>query len=58
MAAHRVTVNLPTLDDLSDVESDTIWAEEAERRNTEMDHNEHLGRSAEDVLRDLRARRP
>lgn len=43
--------------DGSKAESDAMWAEEAERRNAEMDQDEHLGRSAEDVLADLRARR-
>lgn len=41
-----------------EAESDARWAEEAERRNAEMDQDEHLGRSAEEVLKDLRARRP
>lgn len=47
---------LRSLDDLSEVESDALWAEEAERRNAEMDRDATVGRGAEEVLRDLRAR--
>ena len=46
---------LRSLDDIGEEEADALWAAEAERRDAEMDENEHLGRSAEDVLRDLRA---
>ena len=46
---------LRSLDDLGEEEADALWAAEAERRDAEMDENEHLGRPAEDVLRDLRA---
>lgn len=46
---------LRSLDDLGEEEADALWTAEAERRDAEMDENEHLGRSAEDVLRDLRA---
>jgi len=47
---------LRSLDDLSEAESDALWAEEAERRDAEMDRDATTGRPAEDVLRDLRAR--
>lgn len=46
---------LRSLDDLGEEEADALWTAEAERRDAEMDENEHLGRSAEEVLRDLRA---
>lgn len=46
---------LRSLDDLGEEEADALWVAEAERRDAEMDENEHLGRSAEEVLRDLRA---
>lgn len=45
---------LRSLDDLGEEEADALWAAEAERRDAEMDENEHLGRSAEEVLRDIR----
>jgi hypothetical protein len=48
---------LRSLDDLSEAEADALWAEEAERRDAEMDGNASMGRPAEDVMRDLRARR-
>jgi glycerol-3-phosphate O-acyltransferase len=47
---------LRSLDDLSEEESDALWAEEAARRDAEMDRNEGASRFAEDVLRDIRAR--
>lgn len=47
---------LRSLDDLSEAESDALWAEEAERRDAEMDRDATTGRPAADVLRDLRAR--
>jgi hypothetical protein len=46
---------LRSLDDLSEEESDALWAEEAKRRDAELD-DANPGRPAEDVLRDLRAR--
>lgn len=45
---------LRSLDDLGEEEADALWAAEAERRDAEMDENAHLGRPAEEVLRDLR----
>jgi hypothetical protein len=47
---------LRSLDDLSEEESDTLWAAEAEHRDAEMDRNGHVGRSTEEVLGSLRAR--
>ncbi len=47
---------LRSLDDLSDVEADAIWAEEAEHRDAELERGETTARLAEDVLRDARAR--
>lgn len=47
---------LRSLDDLRADESDALWAEEAERRDAEMDRNEGAGRLAEDVLKDIRTR--
>ena len=47
---------LRSLDELREDESDALWAEEAARRDAEMDRDATRGRPAEDVLRDLRAR--
>ena len=47
---------LRSLDELREDESDAFWAEEAARRDAEMDRDATRGRPAEDVLRDLRAR--
>lgn len=47
---------LRSLEDLTEAESDALWAEESERRDAEMDRDATLGRPAEEVLRDLRAR--
>ncbi len=44
-----------SLDELGEEEADALRAAEAERRDAEMDEDEHLGRSAEEVLRDIRA---
>lgn len=48
---------LRSLDNLSEDEADALWAEEAERRDAEMDLGANSGRPAEEVLRDIRARR-
>jgi len=47
---------LRSLDDLSDPEIEQLWAEEAVRRDAELDSGEASLRDAEDVFRDARAR--
>jgi putative addiction module component (TIGR02574 family) len=47
---------LASLEDLSREELDALWAEEAERRNAELEANPSLGRGVEDVFRDLAAK--
>lgn len=49
---------LDSLEDLSDEENATLWAEEAERRAAAWDAREGSGRSAADVFRDAKARLP
>lgn len=47
---------LESLEDLSKEENAQLWAEEAQRRDTELDSDPGAGRPATDVLRDARSR--
>jgi len=47
---------LRSLEDVSDEEIARLWAEEALRRDEELDSGNATARDAEDVFRDLRAR--
>jgi hypothetical protein len=47
---------LRSLEDLSDEDIERLWAEEALRRDAEIDSGTATMRDAEDVLRDARAR--
>ena len=47
---------LESLDDLSAEEIDQLWAKEAKRRDARMDAQPGSGKSAADVLRDVRSR--
>ena len=47
---------LRSLDDLSDEDIERLWAEEAVRRDAELDSGTASMRDAEDVFRDARAR--
>ena len=47
---------LRSLEDLSDEEIERLWAEEAARRDAELDSGAAAMRDAEDVLKDARAR--
>ena len=47
---------LESLEDLSDEENARLWAEEAERRDAEMDKNPGVSFPAEEVFRDARAK--
>ncbi|HKG46988.1 MAG TPA: addiction module protein [Pyrinomonadaceae bacterium] len=47
---------LRSLEDLSDEDIERLWAEEAVRRDAELDSGTALMRDAEDVFRDARAR--
>jgi len=47
---------LKSLEDLSDEEIERLWAEEALRRDVELDSGTASMRDAEDVFRDARAR--
>lgn len=47
---------LQSLEDLTEEEADRLWGAEADRRDKEMDDDATLGRSAEDVFRDAKAR--
>ncbi len=47
---------LRSLENLSDEENARLWAEEAERRDRACDANPSIGRPADDVFRDARAR--
>ena len=49
---------LRSLEDVSQEEIDRLWAEEALRRDEELDSGSATARDAEDVFRDLRARFP
>jgi hypothetical protein len=48
---------LASLESLNDEETETLWLEEATRRNKQWDSGEARFRTAEDVLRDARSRR-
>ena len=47
---------LESLDSLSEEENEQLWAEEAERRNSDLDSNRDSARDADEVLRDARDR--
>ena len=47
---------LESLEHLSDEESARLWAEEAQRRDADMDAHPGSGRSAEEALREARAK--
>ena len=47
---------LRSLEDLSDEDIQRLWAEEAVRRDSELDSGTASMRDAEDVFRDARAR--
>ena len=47
---------LESLEELSDEENARLWAEEAERRDAEMDKNPGVSFPAEEVFRDARAK--
>jgi broad specificity phosphatase PhoE len=47
---------LQSLENLSDEENARLWAEEAERRDRAWDASPSIGRPADDVFRDARAR--
>jgi putative addiction module component (TIGR02574 family) len=47
---------LESLDALSEEEHRRLWTEETMQRDAELDANPSLGRPAEDVFRDARAR--
>ena len=47
---------LESLESLSEVENARLWAEEAQRRDADMDKNSDSGSPAEEVFRDARAK--
>jgi hypothetical protein len=47
---------LQSLEALSDVENECLWAEEALRRHEELETGAAIPRAAEDVFREARAR--
>ena len=47
---------LESLEELSDEENARLWAEEAQRRDAEMDKNPGVSFPAEEVFRDARAK--
>ena len=47
---------LKSLEDLSEEENAQFWAEEAERRDADLDVHPGSGRPADEVLRDARSR--
>jgi len=47
---------LKSLDTLSEAENEQLWAEEAERRDRDLDSRQDSGRGADEVLRDERDR--
>ena len=47
---------LESLESLSDEESERLWVEEADRRDSAWDSTPGAGRPADDVLRDARAK--
>jgi len=54
--ARLAEVLLQSLDELSAEENERLWAEEARRRDAEIDNDSGRARPAADVLRDARAR--
>ena len=54
--ARLAEILLRSLEDVSQEEIDRLWAEEALRRDEELDSGNATARDAEDVFRDLRAR--
>lgn len=54
--ARLVKQLLASMDNLNRAELDALWADEAERRSVELDADRSLGRSADDVFRDLLAK--
>ncbi len=56
--ARLAEILLRSLEDVSEEEIDRLWAEEALRRDEELDSGNATARDAEDVFRDLRARFP
>lgn len=52
----RVIMELKNCEDLSDEVIEWLWAEEAVRRDAELDSGQATMRDAEDVFRDVRAR--
>ncbi len=47
---------LKSLEDLSEEENAQLWAEQAERRDADLDAHPASGRPADEVLRDARSR--
>ena len=47
---------LQSLDTLSDAENARLWAEEAQRRDAELDKDPGIARPVEDAIRDARSR--
>jgi len=47
---------LSSLENLSDAENAKLWAEEAQRRDRELDADSTLGKPVDNVLRDARSR--
>ncbi|MDH5642455.1 MAG: addiction module protein [Nitrospira sp.] len=47
---------LESLENLSEEENARLWAEEAQRRDEEMDVHQDSGASAKDVFREARAK--
>ena len=47
---------LESLEGLSEAENARLWAEEAQRRDADMDKNTDAGSPAEEVFRDARAK--
>ena len=56
--ARLAEILLRSLEDLSEEEIERLWAEEALRRDEELDSGSATARDVVDVFRDLRARFP
>ncbi len=54
--AQLAAMLLQSLETLSDVENERLWAEEALRRDEELETGAAIPRSAADVFREARAR--
>jgi putative addiction module component (TIGR02574 family) len=54
--ARLAEILLESLDTLSADEHQRLWAEEAARRDAELDADPSMGRPADEVFRDARAR--